>query len=290
MPAVTRSTYIKLAQKRGRGWLKNKYKNAWGEGARPIYKAYARQWADGYNRIVSNWSAESKPRFVGVATYIKSTGNWFVRVQIVGTQLQKDRFQMLDYGAARGQEAKTPDVTGKEAALKKGFSKQLRLSMDDYMEKNEFLEEYYRAHGGRRGNVRKSKKAYEKYMADVRKRYTKYFREESGKKVSTTAAEYSRAARRTMMPMYRYASKTGRGGRIGGSGSKSQEHKWAYEIKLGAVDARLWTVGLKGLVDEGRDRYGGAKKIWPGLIQWSTVVRNAYAAGSAAANRRGSRG
>lgn len=288
MPTITRSTYIKLAQKRGRGWLKNKYKDAWGEGARPIYKAYANQWANGYNKIVSNWSAESKPRFVGVATYIKSTGNWFVRVQIVGTQVQKDRFQMLDFGAPRGQDAGTPDVSGKDVALGKGFKKQLHLRVGDMMDYAEFQQAYLARITKKKRKRGRPKKydlndAYNKYVARTRKQYTKYFREGQ----PTTAREYARAARRSMMPMYRYASKTGRAGRIGGSGSKGTPLGWKHDIKLGAIDARLWTVGLKSLVDTSRDPYG-VRKIWPGMKQWSTVVRNAYAAGSAAANRQSS--
>jgi hypothetical protein len=260
---VTRSTYIKRVKRGSRDWRK-KYTEAWVAAQREVFKAYAKQWADGYNAIVSNWSSKSKPRFVGVAEFQKRTGRWFVRVQIVGDETQRKRFEGLDFGAARGQKVQTADVSDPKVLARqlknKGLTSRINLPRGV----------------PRRQKVGEENKAYDAYVRQVKAQYTTLYR---GSRPAT-AAEISRASRREMLPMHKYLSKTGRGGRIGDTGKTLPTPTgWAHEYKLGPIDARSWTFGLYALVETGQN-LGGAKKIWPRVSTWSNTVARAYDRGS----------
>lgn len=70
---------------------------------RAVHVAWGQRMADGYNKIVADWSPKTRPHFQAITRYYRATGSVFVTVYIRGTPRQKMIFHNIDHGARRGQ-------------------------------------------------------------------------------------------------------------------------------------------------------------------------------------------
>lgn len=275
MADVTRATYMKLDKRAGKNW-RDRLEDAWIKAQREVFSAYADEIANGYRSIVENWSPESKPSFAGRAEFQKRTGRWFVRVQIIGDEVQRKRFEGLDFGAKRGQKVASPDVAADPKALAarlKGKGIQVHLSIPPGVSFTGKITGYNEK--TKAPIIDTSAEAHAEWLAEQRKKYERLYSKPKGRFLSP--AEATRERMREMYPALRYRSKTGKGAVVGRAGKIEQPPVgWMYEYELGPIQERAWTIGLNVLVKNGKN-VAGVRKLWPNLRTWEQTIRSAYA-------------
>lgn len=243
--------------------------------------------ADGYNAIVSGW--EEAPRFTGTARYYPQSKRFFVRVQIVGSEELIGRFNAIDFGLTRSTKA---DVKGKEAPNKvtvKGIQYPVLKRPLPIPQGAQLTENQYAQSKGR--NIHKMKKSeYDAFLVDYGN-YVKNLIAKYTVKIGARGQAISKfEGRDKRMPMRPYKSRTGKGGRIGGPGTYYPAEKvpggsewkaipYLYQVTLGDIEARNFTLGLYSILKRGNDSFGMGK-IWPRARLFSLHVRSGWYRGT----------
>lgn len=256
-------------------------------GETEVMNEIAGTLVEGYEKIVDNWSAGSRPGFFKVVRYDKGTRRFHMRIAMSGSGFKKNRFIAIDEGLNRSRTVKTnrgfvtttPNKV-KISGLKKMYSPFVDLS-------------------GVRQRIRgqkESQREYDSYVKKLIKEHTTLIGPATQMKSNLTGVGHD-----TRMPMRPYSAKTTISGGTGGSGkylpgattpwspSRGTQPGWGaipyrYEITLGDIRARNWTVGLKFLMKDGVDQFG-ASQIWP-VREFAFYVRRGYDRGRRYAKAR----
>lgn len=249
-------------------------------GETEVMQELATEIVRGYESIVSNWSATSKPGFFSVVKYDKGTKRFHMRVAMKGSAFKKARFTAIDEGANRSRTIKT-----NKSGFVSSVPNKVRITG---------LKRIYAPRTDLSGVKQKprgdeSQREYDSYVKKLIKEHTTYIGPATQMKSALTGVGHD-----TRMPMRPYSSKTGQRGRIGGSGkylpgattpwsaTRGTQPGWnqipyRYEITLGDINARNWTIGLKFMLRDGVDRFG-ASQIW-NLREYAFYVARGYKRG-----------
>ena len=230
----------------------------------------------GFNDIVANW--DDKPKFTSHVRYTKSTGRFFVRVQIGGSDDAQDHWNWVDKGVHRSTTINA-DGTAMPAKVKlKSLAKPGPV------------------HGGQKKDLIKLKLKYkrETLYEESPQEFGAWMRKELIKMKQVQKASKEMQSRKGWMPMRTYKSKTSKQGDYGLKGGFTPAAKgdvgWRHipyvtEVTPGDIDARRWTDGiLLALAGKG-DPYQ-MRRHFPRARTFKSWVQSGYRRGTEYAKAR----
>ncbi len=89
---MARKTQVRMSRRK----FSTKYiSDAFIEANRAVFEIWTEDVAQGYRKIVSNWS--KKPQFIPRVEFQERTGRFFARVQIAGDPIIVKRFEGIDF-------------------------------------------------------------------------------------------------------------------------------------------------------------------------------------------------
>ena len=268
-------------------------------GETEVMQELANEIVRGYESIVSNWSATSRPGFFSVVKYDKGTKRYHMRISMKGSAFKKARFTSIDEGLTRSRTVKTSKngfVTTSPNKVKIGGLKSL------------YAPRTYIPRGADRTardrNAGESTQEFAAWKKQLIKEHTTYIGPATQLRGPPSAIGPGKG-HDTRMPMRPYSAKTGQRGAIGGTGkyrpgpttpwsaNRGTQPGWSqipyrYEVTLGDIKARNWTVGLKFMLADGVDRFG-ASQIW-NLREYAFYVARGYKRGVRYAKARQGQG
>jgi hypothetical protein len=247
-------------------------------GEQEVMEEFGDDIIAGYKKIVKNWSSESTPRWFKRVTYNKGTRRYHLHVFKTGTALQTGRFDAIDFGLQRSRRVETN---------KNGFVTTVPNKVRIGGLKRMYAPRTYIPRHVQRTRKKKGEtdREFAQYTKDLIKEYTTY--------VGPAKQLQAQLGHDTRMPMRPYVPKTTVTGGTGGAGkylpgdtTPNAERKgvvqagwrnipYRYEITLGDIRARNWTIGLHHFLNTGTDSFGTGQ-IWTGLKPFKNQVRNGY--------------
>lgn len=260
-------------------------------GETEVMQEVAVEIVRGYESIVSNWSATSKPGFFSIVKYDKGTRRYHLRVSMKGSAFKKNRFNAIDEGLNRSRTVKTNKsgfVSTVPNKVKISGLKRLYAPRVDLSGVTQRV----------RGN--ESQREYDSYVKQLIKEHTTYIGPAAQLKSKLSGVGHD-----TRMPMRPHSPKTTVTGGVGGPGkylpgpttpwspNRGTQPGWnripyRYEFTLGDIRARNWTIGLKFMMKDGVDQFG-AGQIW-NLREFAFYVARGYKRGVRYAKARQSSG
>jgi hypothetical protein len=235
----------------------------------------------GFNDIVANW--DDKPKFTSHVRYTKSTGRFFVRVQIGGSDEAQDHWNWVDKGAHR---STTINADGVAVPSKVQLKKLAKPGP---------------ARGGQKSDLIAMRLKYKKetlyqespqdFGVWMRK---EIFRQKQIQKASIQKASKEMQSRKGWMPMRTYTSKTSRQGDYGLKGGFAPAAKgdvgWRHipyvtSVTPGDIDARRWTDGIL-LALAGKGDPFQVRRHFPRVRTFKSWVASGYRRGNKYAEAR----
>ncbi len=259
---MARKTQVRMSRRK----FSTKYiSDAFIEANRAVFEIWTEDVAQGYRKIVSNWS--KKPQFIPRVEFQERTGRFFARVQIAGDPIIVKRFEGIDFGARRSGIAKRDN---------RGSPTMRVLPSKGQPRRGQFIK-------GADGN-RDFKDSMKEFM-------------------SGGVVQPNPGFRRQYMPMRLYIPKTTDRGDYGGEGQhypkepyvqgSGQFGQWrnlafVHRSQQGDIRARQFTIGLAQMVQFNHNPFG--IKAWnTKKVYWTNTVRRAYARGVRQANAQRNR-